>query len=63
MMRNILRFVWASAFSVVSFAAGGMRAMDRPLRLMGAVLGMLLSAETDADRVYLFFSLAKTSPG
>jgi len=43
-------------------AAPDQRAMDRPLRLMGAVLRMLLSVEADADRVHLFSSLIETSP-
>jgi len=43
-------------------AAPDQRAMDRPLRLMGAVLRMLLSVEADADRIHLFSSLVETSP-
>jgi len=43
-------------------AAPDQRAMDRPLRLIGAVLRMLLSVEADADRIHLFSSLIETSP-
>jgi len=43
-------------------AAADQRAMDRPLRLMGAMLRMLLSMEADGDRIHLFSSLIETSP-
>jgi len=43
-------------------AAPDQRAMDRPLRLMGALSRILLSVEADADRVHLFSGFVETSP-
>jgi hypothetical protein len=43
-------------------AAPERRGMDRPLRLMGVVLRMVLSVEADADRMHLFSTLVENSP-